>query len=111
MKREEQNIKDTWKMEDLFSSDEVWEKDLEKAISLVKEYSKYAGKISKDKETLLTYFEFNDKVNLLAERLYVYSNQKYHQDMANAKYQTYSGKAQKLVVDIGSDLLLWNRNF
>ena len=102
MKREEQNIKDTWKMEDLFSSDEVWEKDLEKAISLVKEYSKYAGKISKDKETLLTYFEFNDKVNLLAERLYVYSNQKYHQDMANAKYQKYSGKAQKLVVDIGS---------
>ena len=91
MKREEQNIKDTWKMEDLFSSDEVWEKDLEKAISLVKEYSKYAGKISKDKEVLLTYFKFNDEVNLLAERLYVYSNQKYHQDMANAKYQTYSG--------------------
>lgn len=102
MKREEQNIKDTWKMEDLFSSDEVWEKDLEKAISLVKEYSKYAENISKDKETLLTYFKFNDGVNLLAERLYVYSNQKYHQDMANAKYQTYSGKAQKLVVDIGS---------
>lgn len=102
MKREEQNIKDTWKMEDLFSSDGVWEKDLEKAISLVNEYSKHAGKISENKESLLTYFEFNDEVNLLAERLYVYSNQKYHQDMTNAKYQTYSGKAQKLVVDIGS---------
>lgn len=102
MKREEQNIKDTWKMEDLFPSDEVWEKELERAINLVNEYSKYAGKISGDKENLLTYFKFNDEVNLLAERLYVYSNQKYHQDMANAKYQKYSGKAQKLVVDIGS---------
>lgn len=102
MKREEQNIKDTWKMEDLFPSDEVWEKELERAINLVNEYSKYAGKISGNKENLLTYFKFNDEVNLLAERLYVYSNQKYHQDMANAKYQKYSGKAQKLVVDIGS---------
>ncbi|MCI8955388.1 MAG: oligoendopeptidase F [Eubacterium sp.] len=102
MKREEQNIKDTWKIEDLFSSDEVWEKDLERAISLLNEYPKYVGKISEDKENLLTYFKFNDEVNLLAERLYVYSNQKYHQDMANAKYQKYSGKAQKLVVDIGS---------
>ncbi len=102
MKREEQNIKDTWKMEDLFPSDEVWEKELERAINLVNEYSKYAGEISGDKENLLTYFKFNDEVNLLAERLYVYSNQKYHQDMANAKYQKYSGKAQKLVVDIGS---------
>ena len=102
MKREEQNIKDTWKMEDLFPSDEVWEKELETAIGLVDEYSKYPGKISENKENLLTYFKFNDEVNLLAERLYVYSNQKYHQDMASAKYQKYSGKAQKLVVDVGS---------
>ena len=102
MKREEQKINDTWKMEDMFSSDEVWENDLEKATGMISEYSDYVGKISKDKEHLITFLQFNDKVNLLVERLYVYSNQKYHQDMANAKYQTYSGKAQKLVVDIGS---------
>lgn len=102
MKREEQKVNDTWKMEDMFSSDEVWESDLEKATEMISEYSDYVGKISKDKEELITFLQFNDKVNLLVERLYVYSNQKYHQDMANAKYQTYSGKAQKLVVDIGS---------
>lgn len=102
MKREEQNIQDTWKMEDMFPSDEAWEKDLERAINLISDLSKYQGKISKDKEDLLTFLEFDSEVNLLIERLYVYSNQKYHQDMANAKYQTYSGKAQKLIVDIGS---------
>lgn len=102
MKREEQRIEDTWKMEDMFSSDEAWEKDFEKAVEMVKKYADYPGKVSKNKETLLEYFKFNDEINLLAERLYVYSNQKYHEDMANAKYQAYSGKAQKLVVDIGS---------
>ncbi len=102
MKREEQNINDTWKMEDMFPSDKVWEKELDKATEMVDQYHMYVGKIAANKEELLTYLKFNDEVNLLAERLYVYSNQKYHQDMANAKYQTYSGKAQKLVVDIGS---------
>ena len=102
MKRAEQKIKDTWKMEDLFPSDEAWEKDLEKAFGMVKKYSDFRGCISKDKECLLQYLKFNDEINLLAERLYVYSNQKYHQDMAEAKYQGYSGKAQKLAVDIGS---------
>ena len=102
MKREEQKIQDTWKMEDMFASDEVWEADLERANELVKKYTSFVGKISESKEKLLEFFKFNDEINLLAERLYVYSNQKYHEDMANAKYQAYSGKAQKLVVEIGS---------
>lgn len=102
MKRAEQRVEDTWKMEDMFATDEAWEKDFEKATEAVKKYSEFAGKVSKNKEILLEYFKFNDEINLLVERLYVYSNQKYHQDMTEAKYQAYSGKAQKLVVDLGS---------
>lgn len=102
MKREEQKINDTWKMEDLFASDEVWEKDYKKAEELVLEFAKYKNRVTDSKEMLITYLDFNDKVNLLAERLYVYSNQKYHQDMGNSKYQAYSGKAENLVVNIGS---------
>ena len=102
MKRGEQNINDTWKMEDMFLSDEVWENDYEKAVKLILKYNDFSGKVSENKEKLIEYFKFNDEINLLAERLYVYANQKYHQDMAESKYQSYSGKAQKLVVDIGS---------
>ena len=102
MKREEQKIENTWKMEDMYSSDQAMEDDLNKALEMLKEYDNYKDKVSKDKETLLKYLKFNDEINLIAERVYVYSNQKYHEDMANSKYQTYSGKAQKLVVDLGS---------
>ncbi len=103
MKRSEQKVENTWKMEDMFPSDEAWENDFAKASDMVKQYAEFAGKVSESKETLLEYFKLNDRINLMAERLYVYSNQKYHQDMTEAKYQTYSGKAQKLVVDIGSE--------
>lgn len=102
MKRAEQRVEDTWKMEDMFSSDEEWEKDFLKAKSLVAKYQEFVGKIGESRETLYDYLCFHDEINLLAERLYVYSNQKYHEDMSNAKYQSYSGKAQNLVVEIGS---------
>lgn len=100
--REEIKVEDTWKMEDMFASDEVWEQEFDKASEMVKQYKEFAGEVSKSKEVLLKYLIFNDEINLLAERLYVYSNQKYHEDMSLAKYQAYSGKAQKLVVEIGS---------
>ena len=50
MKREEQNINDTWRMEDMFPSDEVWEQDLDKATEMVGQYSEFEGEISKNKE-------------------------------------------------------------
>lgn len=102
MTRDKVNVEDTWKMEDMFPSDEVWEKEFDKASEMVKKYADFAGKVSESKEELLKFLKFNDEINLMAERLYVYSNQKYHEDMALAKYQAYSGKAQKLVVEIGS---------
>ena len=102
MKREEQKIENTWKMEDMYSSDQAMENDLDKALKMISEYNKYKDNVSKNKETLLDYLKFNDEINLIAEKVYVYSNQKYHEDMTNSKYQTYSGKAQKLVVELGS---------
>lgn len=100
MKREEQKISYTWRLEDMFESDEQWEKDYEKVSEALKKYPEYENKITENKEELITYLLFNDKVNNLAEKLYVYSNQKYHQDMSNAKYQAYAGKSQNLVISL-----------
>ena len=102
MKRAEQRIEDTWKLEDLFLSDEIWEKEMERAFFMIGKYKDFQGEVSENKSSLLEYLKFNDNICLLAERLGSYSSQKYHQDMTVAKYQAYSGKAQKLWVDIGS---------
>ncbi|MBR3646743.1 MAG: oligoendopeptidase F [Lachnospiraceae bacterium] len=102
MNRSEVDIKDTWNLEDMFESDEQWEADFEKANKLIEKYSDYVGKVSKDEDKLLEFLEFNDEVGMLVERLYVYANQKYHQDMGVAKYQGDSGKAQKLATMMGS---------
>mgnify|MGYP003222699967 CR=1 FL=1 len=62
MKRSEQKIQDTWKMEDMFISDEAWEKDFEKATKMIPHYSDFSGEVSKDKEKLIEYFNFNDEM-------------------------------------------------
>ena len=45
MKRSEQKIQDTWKMEDMFISDEAWEKDFEKATKMIPHYSDFSGEV------------------------------------------------------------------
>lgn len=100
--RDEIKVENTWKMEDMFAADEIWEQEFDRASDMIKQYENFKGKVSEEKEILLSYLKFNDEINLLAERLYVYSNQKYHEDMTVAKYQAYSGKAQKLIARCGS---------
>lgn len=51
-------------------------------------------------DSLLEYLKFNDETNLLMERLYVYANMRYHQDMANSMYQEFAARAQKLMVEM-----------
>lgn len=62
MKREEQKIENTWKMEDMYSSDQAMENDLDKALKMISEYNKYKDNVSKNKETLLEYLKFNDEI-------------------------------------------------
>ena len=85
MKRSEQKINDTWNMEDMFPSDKVWEEDFEKATKEVAKYKEFSGKIKDSKDKLIEFLKFNDEISLLAERLYVYANQKYHEDMGNGQ--------------------------
>lgn len=50
MKREEQKISDTWRLEDMFESDEQWETDYEKVSEALKKYPEYENKITENKD-------------------------------------------------------------
>jgi len=97
--RDEIKIEDTWKMEDMFASDQAWEEEYKATVEKIPRIKEYMGKVSKDKEALIEYLNLDSEIGLAIERLYVYANQKYHEDMAVSKYQAFSGKAQKLMID------------
>ena len=93
-----------WNMQDMFASDELWEEEAKMVSALAKEAAQYRGKLAESAATLLAAFEKNDELNYHATRVYVYANQRYHEDTAIAKYQGYAAKADAVLVEVGSSV-------
>ena len=100
MKRIEQKVEDTWCLEDMLESDDFWEEEFGRLQRMIFQYEDFEGTLGESADRLLEYLKFNDETNLLMERLYVYANMRYHQDMANSMYQEFAARAQTLMVEI-----------
>lgn len=97
--RSEQKTEDKWKIEDIYGTDALWEADFDKAAKYISDGCRYQGKLAQSAEILRKALEESDKLELLVERLYVYANMKYYEDMGNGTYQALAGRAQNLMSD------------
>ena len=93
----EMKKEDQWKIEDLYASDELWEQDFQKLKEQMQEFSKYEGTMGDSAEQLYQVLTEQDRLNMLMENVYVYANQKNHEDMGNGTYQKMAGRAQSLM--------------
>ena len=100
MKREEIPQQYKWKMEDLYATNEAWEEDFEKLRNGIEDLQKYEGTLGNSAENLLKMHETCDALNQIAEKVYVYANQRLHENTGNAYYQGLAGKAQMLLVQM-----------
>ena len=80
-----------WNLEDLYSSIEEYNKDIEVLGKLVSEFIEYKGKILKSDETLLKALLLQEKIDMITNKLYVYINMKLHEDMRVGTYQELAG--------------------
>lgn len=101
-KRDEIPAQYKWNMQDMFATDELWEEEAEQVVELAKGLEKYVGRLSESAATLLEFAKKLDELNYHAERVYVYANQRYHEDTAVSKYQGYSAKADSIMVAVSS---------
>jgi oligoendopeptidase F len=103
-KRSEVERKNTWAIEDLYASDDLWQLEFDKLKELLAKAVEYQGRLSKSAEILLSFLQISDEINKLLERVYVYASQKSHEDTANAIYQDLANKANALSVQVSSAL-------
>jgi len=101
-KRSEVDKRYTWAIEDLYATDELWLEEYNKIKEMLPKIAEYQGKLSQSAESLFGYLKLSDELNQLLERVYVYANQKYHEDTANPVYQDLSSKAGTLYVQVNS---------
>lgn len=100
LKRNEVPVENRWKLEDMFASQQEWDKTYDQTKQLIEEASKFQGKLS-TASALKECFELDDELSLKTERLYVYAHMRQDEDTANPVYQALSQKAKKLSVDAG----------
>ncbi|MBQ6282278.1 MAG: oligoendopeptidase F [Bacilli bacterium] len=91
MERNKIDDKYKWKLEDLYSTIEDYNKDIEKLSKLVEELVTYKGKVTKDSKTLLEVLLLNEKIDMITNKLYVFINMRLHEDTRVGKYQELSG--------------------
>ena len=86
-KREEIREEDKWLVNEIYSNDEVWEKEFEELKTEAPKLKEFQGKLGSG-EKLLEYFEVNEKISRKAEKIYVYAHLRSDEDTANTKYQS-----------------------
>ncbi len=96
-KREEIPKEYQWRLEDLYATDADWEKEHDKVLALAEDLRGYAGCLAESGAKLLAFFQLLDELNYYGSRVEVYSNEKWHQDTAVAKYQDYAARADHVL--------------
>lgn len=91
---------DKWAIEDIYASDELWEKDYEKAGEYAERIASYRGLLCTDGAKLLEYLKLDDELTVLFDNLVNYSQRRGDEDTRVAKYQDMNGRLETLYVSI-----------
>lgn len=94
MKRSEVKKEYKWSVEDIFASDDEWEKSFKELETKIT-FSEYAGKLG-DSETLLKLLKENDDFGKRLSKLAIYAHIRHDEDTAVSKYAAYYGKVSML---------------
>lgn len=98
VKRSEADEKYMWNMKDMYENDGLWEDDVKEAEALINEMPAYIEVMDESPNKLLSLLEYDTEISKKLEKIYVYANQKSHEDMGESKYQDMAGRAQNLMV-------------
>lgn len=98
--REEIDARDKWAIEDLYRDDEQWSADYKRLKEMLPRLTEFQGRLGESAKTLLAMQRTYDELNELAEKVYVYANQKLHENTDNSTYQNLASQASSLLVQL-----------
>ncbi len=102
MERNQVEKRYTWNTDDIFASDEEWEKAYAEAEGMIN-FAGYAGRLG-DKEQLLALFKAVDKFSKKLERVYLYASMKHDEDTRESKYNAYTARCMALISKYSAEL-------
>ena len=103
-KREDIDVEMTWRLEDIYPDEALWEKELQEARTLAADIRKYEGRLGESAQNLYQALKLYDDCSLKLDRVAGYASMRHDQDAGNARYQELELKAQSAAVRISEEL-------
>ena len=91
-----------WHLNDIYPTDEAFEKALTDAGKYPDIFAGYQGKLCASSSDLLAYLKLDDEITEIAEDLVNYANRKSDEDTSVSLYSGYCDRVNALFVNIGS---------
>ena len=91
-----------WATEDLYSTDEAWEQELQHMIAEGKEMAAYAGTLGRDAKTLLAYMKLLEDIQVRSSQLANYAQRKGDEDTRVAAYQAMVSRFSAAFVELNT---------
>lgn len=93
-----------WRLEDIFSNDEEWEKLFIETEEMVSRFDNFKGKLGDNADILIECIDWSDKLSLCLGELYTYARMRRDEDNRISRYQGMTDRAGMLSVQAGSAL-------
>ncbi|WP_374722679.1 oligoendopeptidase F [Peribacillus tepidiphilus] len=102
--RNEIAIEDTWRLEDIFATDEDWEKEFSLVKKEIKKAQSFKGTLGESADQLYAALQFQDSLTERLGKLYAYAHMRYDQDTTNSFYQGMDDRIKTVYTQASSEL-------
>ncbi|RNF38479.1 oligoendopeptidase F [Planococcus salinus] len=94
----------TWKLEDIYETDQAWEQEFTAVAELSEKAASYQGTLQKNAEALYEVLVYKDELSQRLRKLYTYAHMRYDQDTTNSTYQGMDSRIKSLAAKISAGL-------
>ncbi len=102
--RDEVKVEETWRLEDIFATDDAWEQYYNEVEEFSEKGEAYKGKLANSPELLLEALTYRDQLSERLHRLHTYAHLKTDQDTTNSFYQAMDSRVRTLFVKVSTAL-------
>ncbi len=104
VKRSQVREEDTWKLEDIYATENAWEEDFQRAEKEMEQASEWMGTIGTDADRMKAALDWNYRLAMRLRKLMVYSHQKLDQDTSDSHSQDLAMRVKGLAVKANAKL-------
>ena len=104
LKRDEVATELTWRLEDIYENEELWEKELQEAKELAAKIAGFEGHLAESAQGFYDALRLYDDCSLKLDRVSGYSFMRQDQDTGDSHYQSLELKVQSAAVRISEEL-------